>query len=53
MIILKLDHNPIGSEGLKQLANGVALNKSLKSLSLTFCNIGQEGAQSLYEILIY
>ena len=53
MIILKLDHNPIGCEGVRQLANGLALNKSLKSLSLTFCNIGLEGAQSIYEILIY
>lgn len=53
MIILKLDHNPIGADGLKELANGLCFNKCLKSLSLTFCGIGVEGAQSLYEMLIY
>lgn len=39
LLILKLDHNPFGTEGLKFLASGLALNKMLKAISLTYCNI--------------
>lgn len=51
--ILKLDHNDIGSEGVKNLAEGLAVNKTLTQLSLTYCNIDAEGARPLFEILIY
>ena len=37
LLVLKLDHNPIGSEGLKILAQGISQNKQLTSVSLTFC----------------
>jgi hypothetical protein len=50
---VKLDHNDIGAAGVRALAEGLAVNKSLLSLSLTYCNIDQEGARPLFEILIY
>jgi Ran GTPase-activating protein (RanGAP) involved in mRNA processing and transport len=51
--ILKLDHNDIGADGLKTLTNGLAINKTLTSLSLTYCNITAAGARPIFEILIY
>lgn len=51
--ILKLDHNDIGSAGVRHLAEGLAVNKSLQSLSLTYCNIDANGARPLFDILIY
>lgn len=53
IVTLKLDHNDIGSEGVKYLAEGLSMNKSLNYLSLTYCNIDFRGARSLFEILIY
>ena len=50
---LKLDHNSFGAEGLKHLAEGLAMNKNIVQLSLTYCNIDESGARSLFEILIY
>ena len=37
--VLKLDHNLIGDVGIKKLAEGLALNKTLQVLSLTYCGI--------------
>ena len=51
--VLKLDHNPFGSQGLNHLAKGIRMNKELVVLSLTYCNIDSKGARSLFEILIY
>ena len=51
--ILKLDHNEFGSEGLVHLAEGLAVNKIIKSLSLTYCNIDYKGGRPIFEILIY
>jgi hypothetical protein len=51
--ILKLDHNDIGARGLEALVEGVAINKDLKSISLTYCNIDQAGGRPIFEILIY
>ena len=51
--ILKLDHNEFGSKGMIALAEGLAVNKTLKNLSLTYCNIDAQGARSIFEILIY
>lgn len=53
LLVLKLDHNEFGSAGMKKLADGLALNKSLTSISLTYCNIDWEGARALFEILIF
>ena len=51
--ILKLDHNEIGGEGVTAIAMGVSINKTLLSLSLTYCNIDHTGARAIFEILIY
>ena len=37
--MLKLDHNEFGSEGVIALSEGLAINPSLRSLSLTYCGI--------------
>ena len=51
--ILKLDHNEIGGKGVTALGEGLAVNKSMVSLSLTYCNIDASGARALFEVLIY
>lgn len=35
------------------LSEGLAVNPTLRMLSLTYCCIGPEGADALFEILIY
>ena len=52
-MVLKLDHNEFGSEGIKRLADGLSINKTITSLSLTYCNIDYIGARALFEILIF
>lgn len=47
VVILKLDHNPIGSAGIKVLAEALAINKFLKYISLSFCEIDASGADSI------
>lgn len=51
--ILKLDHNHFGAEGINNLSEGIAMNPTLKYLSLTYCSIDERGADALFEILIY
>lgn len=51
--ILKLDHNEFGSQGVINLATGLAINPYLRMLSLTYCGIDERAARSLFEILIY
>lgn len=53
IMVLKLDHNNFGSEGVIELAKGLTQNKTLESLSLTYCNIDEKGARALFEIVIY
>lgn len=53
LLVLKLDHNDFGSAGMRRLADGLSLNKTLTSLSLTYCNIDWEGSRALFEILIF
>ena len=50
---LKLDHNPLGSKGVTMLAAGLCMNPCLKLLSLNYCEIEADGAESLQQILIY
>jgi Ran GTPase-activating protein (RanGAP) involved in mRNA processing and transport len=38
---------------VEYLAKGMAVNKTLKSLSLTYCNIDFKGARPLFEIVVY
>jgi hypothetical protein len=47
LIKLKLDHNLIKVEGLKNLTEGLAVNTSLTSLSLNYCGIEAEGVKYL------
>lgn len=51
--ILKLDHNDFGSVGVNTLAEGLAVNPTLKMLSMTYCGIDALGAQGIFEILIF
>ena len=53
MLQVRIDHNDFGSEGLKFLTEGLSQNKNVSILSLTYCNIDEKGARSLFEILIY
>ena len=53
IISLKLDHNEFGSAGVTALADGLAINPTLRLLSLTYCGIDADAAQALFEILIY
>lgn len=52
--ILKLDHNALGNQGIKNLALGLCTNPNLKFLSLGFCGIdGKEGGRAVLEIIIF
>jgi len=53
LAIVKLDHNPFGSEGLRRLGEGIAINKTIEHLSLTYCNIDSSGWRTIFEILIF
>lgn len=50
---LKLDHNDIGAQGVRNLVNGISMSKTLNVLSLSYCNIDHHGARPLFELLIY
>jgi len=52
-MMVKLDHNNFGSEGLKYLAEGLSMNKVITQLSLKYNKIDASGARYLFEILIY
>jgi hypothetical protein len=41
---LNLSYNKFGSEGLKNLAIGIAENNTLEELTLNYCDINYEGA---------
>jgi hypothetical protein len=47
LLKLKLDHNLIKVEGLKNLAEGLAVNNTLTSLSLNYCGIQADGVKYL------
>lgn len=51
--ILKLDHNNIGSEGCNKISEALAMNGTVTELSLTYCNIEAEAAESLLQALIF
>ena len=45
LLKLKLDHNLIGDEGLKNLTSSLATNNVLEKLSLNYCGITGSGAK--------
>lgn len=49
---LKIDYNDIGDKGMQTLSSGLRSNITLIELSLAYCNIGQDSARSLLEIVI-
>jgi len=53
LLVVKLDHNEFGAEGLRRLADGMSINKSVEQLSLTYCGIDSTGWRPLFEILIF
>ena len=42
-----------GSAGSNALCEGLKTNEMVKTLSLCYCGIDQEGARSLFEVLIF
>lgn len=50
---LMLDHNTIGDEGLKALANGVRRSPHLIELSLSYCGLTEGAAPYLQQILMF
>ena len=53
LLMVKLDHNNFGSEGLNYLAEGLSMNKTVTQLSLKYNKIDASGADALFQILIY
>ena len=53
IVNLKLDHNAFGSAGMDMLAAGLRMNKVVQNLSLTYCEIDEKGARSIFEILLF
>lgn len=52
LITLNLDFNPgIGSDGVTALCKGLCTNKTLKILSLRYCDIGPESGTPLKDML--
>jgi hypothetical protein len=51
--ILRLDHNPsIGAQGVARLSEGLYFNSFLTTLSLAYCDIGNEGGVFLQNIVM-
>lgn len=53
IVNIKLDHNAFGSAGMDMLAAGLRMNKVVQNLSLTYCEIDEKGARSIFEILLF
>jgi len=51
--ILHIDHNPIGSKGVDGLANGLAQNKTINVLTLSYGELDATCAPALCKILIF
>merc|ERR1712096_13854 len=50
---LRLDHNDIGDSGMKFLSEGLSMNDTLHTLSVSYCNLTEASAKYLRDILIY
>ncbi|OMJ68997.1 hypothetical protein SteCoe_33405 [Stentor coeruleus] len=53
LLVLKLDHNDIGNQGVYNLAKGLCMNSVLKTLTLSYCNFDHEAARAIMQILIF
>ena len=51
LVNVNLDYNPLGCAGVSALSRGLRSNKTLKVLSLRYCNIDEGGGEPLSEIL--
>lgn len=51
--LLRLDYNPFGTVGVRQLAMGLSQNSTLRQLSLQYCAIGEDGGECIASILSY
>ena len=50
---LKLDHNNIGTQGMKNLVVGLSVNKDIQGMSLQYCGLTAESCPSIFEMLIF
>lgn len=50
---LNLSYNKFGTAGLGELAKGLAENPTIEQLTLNYCEIDENGAQYLQEILSF
>mmetsp|Transcript_3578 Transcript_3578/g.3935 ORF Transcript_3578/g.3935 Transcript_3578/m.3935 type:complete len:366 (+) Transcript_3578:240-1337(+) len=53
LIVLMLDFNPLGSEGIKNLCRGLRTNSTLKKLSTRHCDIEIDGGGFIGEMLSF
>eukprot|EP00455_Lapot_gusevi_P009753 TRINITY_DN14382_c0_g1_i1.p1 TRINITY_DN14382_c0_g1~~TRINITY_DN14382_c0_g1_i1.p1 ORF type:complete len:348 (-),score=45.48 TRINITY_DN14382_c0_g1_i1:83-1126(-) len=51
ILTLNLDHNPIGSEGMRHLAHALKQHRTLSQLQLAFCDMDAAAGRSLAEVL--
>ena len=49
--ILRLDHNPIGAEGVQKLCEGIGKLSMMRTLSLSNCQLGPECGKSLAQLV--
>lgn len=53
LLVLRMDHNPIGDDGARAISAGLAKNMKLNTLSLSYCGIKEEGALALAKALSF
>ena len=54
LLTLRLDNNiTIGDAGIRELCKGLRTNKSLKKLTVSYCDIGPDGGGYLSSVLAY
>lgn len=51
LAILTLDHNSIGTDGMKELAEGLRFNTTLRELNLAHCDIQSDGGVHIATLL--
>lgn len=51
--LLNLDFNQFGTRGVEKLSAGLSQNSTLRSLSLRYCGIGEDGGQFIAHILMF